>query len=93
MTKNSKLKWHKITNSCKMTKNCKFIENGKQIQIHRKCQKFQIHKNGKKSNFIENGERIYLVEDRKFVAVHSLPKIYGNVLYKLKKTLGNFPYP
>jgi hypothetical protein len=30
----------------------------------------------KKSKFIENGERIYLVEDRKFVAVHSLPKIY-----------------
>jgi hypothetical protein len=41
MTKKSKLKWHKITNSCKMSKNYKFIENGKQIQIHRKWQKFQ----------------------------------------------------
>ena len=77
MTKNFKLKWHKITNSCKISKNYKFIENGKQIQIHRKCQKFQIHRKWqKKSKFIDNGERIYLVEDRKFVAVHSLPKIY-----------------
>ena len=38
MTKKSKLKWHKITNSCKMSKNYKFIENDKYFQIYRKWQ-------------------------------------------------------
>ena len=38
--------------------------------------KFKFIENDKSSKFIENGKRIYLVEDRKFVAVHSLPKIY-----------------
>ena len=86
MTEKSKLKWHKITNSCKMSKNYKFIENDKYFQIYRKWQTNSnsqkmtkvpnSQKMAKKSKFIENGKRIYLVEDRKFVAVHSLPKIY-----------------
>lgn len=69
-----------------MAQNYKFMQNLKKLQIHRKWQTNSnsqkmpkvpnSQKMAKKSKFIDNGERIYLVEDRKFVAVHSLPKIY-----------------